>query len=273
MLILLNRQASDRRLPGLVNNTRFDHDRVHAGRRRGQNLARVDDVNPSAQTRASSMTPRCYGRRSWRAAGQMSSSISSRFWPTWSSSGRRHEMTATRQSQPLGHYGLWFQRWIEASRNPALVGGRIGPSDQYNDPFLRSLHNELVEVVAARIEATLEGNRELVGIVEDQPSEEQAIAAELGPVIDKLHELGLVDRVLSLAEQQLLGATSDGDRPAITALTELGAEIAQTIEAGLDPLQELGFQPTAYLPTEIVVIRRAAGLDLYQLNKAQNEAW
>mgnify|MGYP001813405841 CR=1 FL=1 len=174
-------------------------------------------------------------------------------------------MTTTQSgTEPVGHYGQWFRAWVNASQNPALE--RQPDGARYDDLTLASLHNELVEMVATRVDRALSGDPGFLPIGPEDSMEEQAIAAELEPVIDRLHQLGLVDRILSSAEQSLLSSTSNGDRPAIRALTELGQEVAETVEAGQDPLHELGFHPMAYLPTEVLVISRAANLDLYHLN-------
>jgi hypothetical protein len=141
--------------------------------------------------------------------------------------------------------------------------------DQYNDPFLRNLHNELVEEVAARIDRALNEDPDLAEIVPDDSMEEQAIAAEREPVITRLLQLGLTDRILSSDEEALVRSRSMGDRPAARTLIELGRELTEMLRDGLDPFQDLGFHPTAYLPTEVMVIGRAANLDPYHLPSPQ----
>ena len=147
----------------------------------------------------------------------------------------------------LGHYGQWLLAWIKAADRP--VPSRLS---------LQQMDQDLTNLVAARVETFEAGQNDNHELPVEGTTEAMAIAAELQPVLNKLSELMVLDRQLSSGEQGLIGSQSWGDRPSISALRELGQDLTELHAANLSPWHEVGFTPTAYLPSELRVIAQAA---------------
>lgn len=156
--------------------------------------------------------------------------------------------------QTLDHYGRWLLAWIQAADRPV-------PSRR----SLQTLDRKLVSAVAARVEVFETGNNDNLDLPIGGTAEEMAIAAELRPLLDKLTELHVTDRQMSSSEQDLLACRAWGDRPSLAALRDLGQDLTELTAAGLSPWQDLGFTPTAYLPSELRVISEAANLTVDQV--------
>lgn len=170
--------------------------------------------------------------------------------------------TTEPKSQPssdLGNYGRWLEAWIR--HRPAI--------HQPSRRSLMDLDRELVSVVTQRVEIFETGQNDQLELPAGGTVEEMAIAAELTPMLDTLADLTAAEgREMTSGEIELLACRSWGDRPSLTQLRELGQDLVELTAAGMSPWEDLGFTPTAYLPSELRVIAQGADLtidELYQL--------
>lgn len=159
-------------------------------------------------------------------------------------------------NRPLGPYALWIQAWMTQ------------PEHRMSDASLAQLDSQMTETVATRVEVFETGQNDTLELPVSGTPQEMAIGAEIGPVLTMIDSMGLTDRTLTSGEQHLIQATSWSDRPSIAQLQDLGRELRELTDTGMSPWEDLGYSPTAYLPSELRVIAQAANLpleDLYQL--------